>query len=54
MWNLCSSNIVRKLICHYFRECINKFREKLAADVWTAINNVFDVMPIAGVIDNRV
>lgn len=36
------------------RECLNKFGESLGVDVWTSINNVFDVMPLAATIDGRI
>ena len=38
--------------CH--RECLQKFGPGLGEEVWEATNKVFDVMPIAAVIDNKV
>lgn len=35
-------------------ECINKFGNNLGNKVWTAVNNVFDVMPLAAVIDAKI
>jgi len=36
------------------RECLTKFGEKLGREVWNAVNEVFDVMPLAAVIDKKV
>lgn len=36
------------------RECINKFGDNMGNEVWRAINNAFDVMPLAAVIDGVV
>uniref|UniRef100_A0A336LZL2 Serine/threonine-protein phosphatase n=1 Tax=Culicoides sonorensis TaxID=179676 RepID=A0A336LZL2_CULSO len=38
----------------FYAECTQKFGSKLGDKVWTAINNVFDVMPLAAVIDNKI
>lgn len=38
----------------FFSECINKFGEKLGKELWESINNVFDHLPIAAVIDKTV
>ncbi|KAJ8923305.1 hypothetical protein NQ315_001863 [Exocentrus adspersus] len=35
------------------KECILKLGEKLGNEVWAAVNNVFDYMPIAATIDNK-
>jgi hypothetical protein len=36
------------------RECLGKFGDKLGKDVWEAINSVFDVLPLAAIIDEQV
>ncbi|XP_037032307.1 serine/threonine-protein phosphatase PPQ-like [Bradysia coprophila] len=38
----------------FYKECVEKFGGQLGYDVWTSINNVFDVMPIAARIDQRI
>lgn len=47
------SNILLYMIT-LFRECQTKFGETVGTDVWTAINNVFDVLPLAATIDKKV
>ncbi len=36
------------------RECIGKFGDTLGKEVWDAINSVFDVLPLAAIIDDKV
>jgi hypothetical protein len=36
------------------RECLGKFGDILGKEVWDAINSVFDVLPFAAVIDDKV
>ena len=36
------------------RECLGKFGDVLGKEVWEAINSVFDVLPLAAVIDDQV
>lgn len=37
-----------------FRECCLKLGEKLGNDLWNAVNNAFDTMPIAATVDGKV
>lgn len=36
------------------RECVTKFGDGAGKEVWDAINSVFDVLPLAAVIDDKV
>lgn len=38
----------------YDRECLEKFGERLGQSVWEAVNLVFDCMPLAAIVDERV
>lgn len=35
-------------------ECLEKFNDEIGAQVWEAVNECFDVMPIAATVDDRV
>ncbi|XP_074040904.1 uncharacterized protein isoform X6 [Leptinotarsa decemlineata] len=37
----------------FYKECILKMGEKLGNEVWMAVNNAFDTMPVAAVIDGK-
>ena len=37
-----------------FSECENKFGKELGQTVWRAVNAVFDVLPLAATIDDKV
>ena len=47
-------NIAKKIVLFISRECIGKFGDTLGKEVWDAINSVFDVLPLAAVIDDKV
>lgn len=38
----------------FHKECLQKFGSQLGARVWDEINRVFDVMPIAALIDGKI
>ncbi|CAF4361775.1 unnamed protein product, partial [Rotaria socialis] len=38
----------------FFKECIGKFGDILGKEVWDSINSVFDVLPLAAVIDDKI
>ena len=42
------------MIYLFFSECHEKFGPELGEQVWEATNTVFDAMPIAAVIDEKV
>nr|CAH7728330.1 unnamed protein product [Callosobruchus chinensis] len=37
----------------FYKECLLKLGDKLGNEVWNAINNAFDVMPVAAVVDGK-
>jgi hypothetical protein len=49
-----SFEINQLFIIIYYRECLGKFGDTLGKEVWDAINSVFDVLPLAAVIDDKV
>lgn len=42
------------ILYFHYRECIRKFGERLGANVWNAVNEVFDCMPVAAIVDKKV
>ena len=45
---------VRVCVFSPSRECLEKFGDDIGAQVWDAVNECFDVMPIAATVDDRV
>lgn len=39
---------------HFKSECLEKFGDEIGIQVWDAVNDCFDVMPIAATVDDRV
>ena len=38
----------------FFSECITKYGDTEGGKIWNAINNVYDCLPLAAVIDDKV
>ena len=43
-----------KLFLWYSSECLKKLGDVLGLKVWNAVNDVFDCMPIAAIVDKTV
>ena len=57
-----SQNFSRFCLCYFSlfsfflfsRECLEKFGDDIGTQVWDAVNDCFDVMPLAATVDDRV
>ncbi|KAL0895199.1 hypothetical protein ABMA27_013640 [Loxostege sticticalis] len=38
----------------FYNECVSKYGETEGPKIWNAVNNVFDVLPLAAVVDDKV
>ena len=41
-------------LCCCSRECVNKFGDEWGENVWNAVNDCFDAMPMAATVDGKV
>lgn len=48
-----ASDCINKLIT-FFSECLTKFGDSIGLQIWDAVNDCFDAMPIAATIDDKV
>ena len=52
VWSEIEINDVVMLCC--CSECIEKFGDMVGQQIWESINDCFDVMPVAAVVDEKV
>ena len=45
---------MQKPTCAFSRQCLSLFNESLGEEVWDAINEAFDVMPVSALIDEKI